>query len=249
MCRCRDPALRATLVGMNGLYALKPWFAARLAGVRRFLIDHDVRPATLTWASVGFGCAAGAALAFLPPGPVAGATVAVFLILRLACANLDGGLARESNRASRGGFVLNEVGDRLAELAVLAGCLAAAPASAVLAAALAATLPSWIALAGAAAGASRRQGGPAGKTERCAQFVLLALTGASGVVLTIMVVASVVTAALRWRAVAVELRNRERGPSELPEPSVAARGGEQHITSIPAERPVLVPAPRAGARS
>ncbi|WP_170181453.1 hypothetical protein [Haloactinospora alba] len=55
--------------------------------------------ATLTWASVSFGRAAGAALAFLPrpPAPGAGAAVAALLVMRLACANLDDGLARESS--------------------------------------------------------------------------------------------------------------------------------------------------------
>ena len=80
-------------------------------------------------------------------------------------------------RATPFGSVLNEVGDRAAELAALAGCLAFAPAALVLAAALAATLPSWVALAGAAAGLERIQGGPVGKTERCLLLALLAAVG------------------------------------------------------------------------
>ena len=77
------------------------------------------------------------------------------LAARLACANLDGTLARESGRTTRFGSVLNEVGDRVAELAALAGTLVFAPVPVVVAAMLAAPAPSWVALAGAAAGEPR----------------------------------------------------------------------------------------------
>jgi CDP-diacylglycerol--glycerol-3-phosphate 3-phosphatidyltransferase len=90
------------------------------------------------------------------------------LAARLAFANLDGGVARASGRGTRIGAVDNELGDRAADLLMLAGAFALAPAWLVLAAMLAATLPSWVALAGAAAGAPRLNGGPLGKTERCA---------------------------------------------------------------------------------
>ncbi|MBB6170610.1 CDP-diacylglycerol--glycerol-3-phosphate 3-phosphatidyltransferase [Nocardiopsis mwathae] len=194
---------------MNGLYALKPWFAGRLAAVRRVLVEREVSPALLTWAGVGFAAAAGAAVALLPAGPVAGVAVAVLLVARLACANLDGGVARESGRSTRFGFVVNELGDRLAEFAVLAGCLFVAPPAAVAGAALAATLPSWVSLAGAAAGAPRLQGGPVGKTERCALLALLAATGAAIPVLALLAAGSLVTAAVRLARVAGALRRPE----------------------------------------
>ncbi|WP_245929198.1 CDP-alcohol phosphatidyltransferase family protein [Murinocardiopsis flavida] len=187
---------------MKGLYALKPWYAARLAGLRRVLVAHGVSPDALTWSGVLFGAAAGGAVALLPAGPFAGAAVAVLLAARLACANLDGGVARDSGRMTRNGAVRNELGDRLAEFAVLAGCLAVAPAGWVLGAAAAATLPSWIALAGAAAGAPRPQGGPVGKTERCLLLVVLAaVPGAAVPVLAAIAAGSVLTAG--WRLVRV----------------------------------------------
>src|SRR5215831_21150733 len=98
---------------MNGLYALKPWYADRLAGIRRGLVRHRVSPNVLTATGVVFGAAAGAALAVLPTGPIAGASVGTLLAARLACANLDGSLARASGKQSRFGFVTNELGDRL----------------------------------------------------------------------------------------------------------------------------------------
>lgn len=191
---------------MDGLYGLKPWFAGRLASVRRTLVARRVPPGALTWSGVGFGAAAGGALAVLPPGPVCAAAVAALLVARLACANLDGGVARESGRTTRFGYVANELGDRLAEFAVLAGCLFAAPAAWVLGAACAATLPSWVALAGAAAGAPRVQGWPCGKTERCALFVLFAAVGAAPLVFGLMIAGSLATAALRLVRIARVLR-------------------------------------------
>ncbi|GAA2001454.1 hypothetical protein GCM10009799_30850 [Nocardiopsis rhodophaea] len=199
---------------MNGLYSLKPWFAARLALVRRGLVERGVGPAVLTWAGVGFGAAAGAAIALLPSGAAAGVAVAALLVARLACANLDGGVARESGRSTRFGFVVNELGDRLAEFAVLAGCLFVAPSGVVLAAALAATLPSWVALAGAAAGGERVQGGPVGKTERCALFVVLAATGAAVPVLVLMAAGSLITAVVRLVRVARALSEADETSAE-----------------------------------
>jgi CDP-diacylglycerol--glycerol-3-phosphate 3-phosphatidyltransferase len=67
----------------------------------------------------------------------------------------------------------------------------------VLAAALAATLPSWVALAGAAAGLPRVQGGPVGKTERCLLLALMAFFGFPVVLLTALAAGSALTAAVR----------------------------------------------------
>lgn len=187
---------------MNGLYSLKPWYADRLAGLRAGCAARGVSPDTLTWAGVVCGGAAGAALAFLP-APWAALPVAVLLAARLAFANLDGALARDTGRTTRRGAVLNELGDRAADLATLAGFLAVAPLWLVATAALAATLPSWLALAGAAAGAPRRNGGPVGKTERCLLVVLAAASAWYVPVLVVVAVGSVVTAGVRlgwiWR--------------------------------------------------
>ncbi|MER7177102.1 CDP-alcohol phosphatidyltransferase family protein, partial [Streptomyces mesophilus] len=130
------------------------------------------------------------------------------LAARLAFANLDGALARDTGRCTRRGAVVNELGDRLADLAMLAGFLFVAPVWLVACAALAATAPSWVALAGAAAGAPRRNGGPVGKTERCALVVLAAATGWFVPVLGILAVGSLVTAVVRLAWVWRELADR-----------------------------------------
>jgi CDP-diacylglycerol--glycerol-3-phosphate 3-phosphatidyltransferase len=182
---------------MDGLYALKPWYASRLRGVRAVLVRRRVAPHAVTTAGVVAGGGAGCALAFVHPGPLAGVLVTVLLMTRLGCANLDGALARETGRTSPWGSVVNELGDRAAELAVLAGCLVLAPAWLVAVTALAATLPSWVALAGAAAGGPRPQGGPVGKTERCLLLALVAFTGWPVLLLSVIATGSLLTAIVR----------------------------------------------------
>ncbi|WP_330173447.1 CDP-alcohol phosphatidyltransferase family protein [Streptomyces sp. NBC_01498] len=191
---------------MNGLYALKPWYASRLSGTRAALVRREVSPDTLTAAGVVCAAGAGAAVAWLPAGPVAALLVAVLLAARLAFANLDGALARETGRTTRRGAVLNELGDRAADLVVLAGFLTLAPLWLVAVAGLAATSPSWVSLAGAAAGAPRRNGGPVGKTERCLLVVVASATGWAVPVLLVIAAGSALTAAVRfgwiWRRLA-----------------------------------------------
>lgn len=182
---------------MNSLYALKPRFSDALTGLRRQCVDVGVRPAHLTWLGVGFGAAAGLTLVTLPAGPVAAVAVGVLVVARLACANLDGGVARDSGTSTSWGSVQNELGDRLADLAMLAGLawMVDAPwAGLVL---LAATAPSWAAIAVNAAGGARKNGGPMGKTERCAAVVAAAATGWFAPIAAVIAVGSVATALLR----------------------------------------------------
>jgi CDP-diacylglycerol---glycerol-3-phosphate 3-phosphatidyltransferase len=193
---------------MQGLYGFRPWFAARLSGLRQILVAHSVPPAALTLGGVALGALAGVGLAALRPGPVAAVVVGVLLVARLGCANLDGGVARDSGRGTRFGAVTNELGDRLAELAALAGTLALAPVSVVGLGALAASAPSWVSLAGAAAGAPRVQGGPVGKTERCLILVLIAASGWAIGLLVLLAAGSLLTAALRLRWIRLQLRRQ-----------------------------------------
>lgn len=198
---------------MTGLYSLKPWYAARLRPVRQALVAWHVPPGALTGGGVCFAAGAGVAIAVLSPGPLSGAAVTALLAARLACANLDGGVARDGGRATRFGVVTNELGDRAADLAVLAGCLALAPAALVAATGLAAILPSWISLAGVAAGAPRVQGGPADKTERCLLLALAAFTGATGAVLAVIAAGSVLTAAYRLHRIWSLTRENPASPA------------------------------------
>ena len=72
----------------------------------------------------------------------------------------------------------------------------------MLVAAVAATLPTFASLAGAGAGAPRLNGGPWGKTERCAIVVVAtAFPHLMGLWAGLVVVGSLVTTVLRLRRV------------------------------------------------
>ncbi len=196
---------------MNGLYALKPWYTRRLGMVLAAAVRRGLSPDVFT--AGGLAAAALAGLAIW-----AGWWPAALLLLaaRLGGANLDGAVARARGVSRPWGFVLNEVGDRTSDLLMYAGLVAFAartsgswtsgPVVWTLLAAAVATLPTFASLAAAGAGATRRNGGPLGKTERCALAVLATgipawLTGINALV----VVGSLVTAALRLRATHAEL--------------------------------------------
>ena len=206
---------------MKGLYALKPWFTGRLTPILNAAVARRMSPDVFTAAGVAAAGAAGVAVA-LGCWPLA----ALFLVLRLAGANLDGAVARGVSRPW--GFVLNEIGDRASDLLTFAGLAVFAarqhgpglqwlswPVIQVLAAALAATLPTFASLAAAAAGATRHNGGPLGKTERCF-FVALATAFPviMPVILTQLVNGSILTTVLRLRATRRELAEKRQQEQE-----------------------------------
>lgn len=193
---------------MRGLYALKPWYTARLSRVVVVAERRELGPDVFTAAGV-----AAAALAGLALWQGWWAAAGILLAGRLAGANLDGAVARARGLSRPWGFVLNEIGDRSSDLLMFAGLAAFAHrtagaygVSAVLLAALAATLPTFASLAAAGAGAGRRNGGPCGKTDRCAYAVVLcAVPGWLTGLCALVVIGSVVTAGMRLRAAFGEL--------------------------------------------
>lgn len=195
---------------VRGLYALKPWYTRRLDVVLRAAVRREVSPDVFT--VLGVLAAAGAAVA-VARGWWAAALV--LLAARLAGANLDGAVARARGLSRPWGFVLNELGDRGSDLLMFGGLAVLAvrepsevlvggpltPLVWVLLAALAATTPTFGSLAAAGAGAPRRNGGPFGKTERCAAVVVATAVPAwLPVVAALVVVGSLVTTVLRLRA-------------------------------------------------
>lgn len=206
---------------MIGLYALKPWFTRRLTPIVNAAVARQVSPDVFTAAGVAAAGAAGVAVG-LGCWPLA----ALFMVLRLAGANLDGAVARAADRTRPWGFVVNEVGDRAADVLAFGGLAVWAarqggpglhwlswPVVMVLLAALAATLPTFAALAAAGAGATRPNGGPLGKTERCLFFVVAtAFPVVLPVVSMQMINGSLLTTVLRLRAAHRELAARRQGP-------------------------------------
>lgn len=200
---------------MSSLYALKPWYTRRLSRFVDAAVRRDLSPDLFTGA--GVAGAVGAA-GFVAAGWWLPALAA--LAVRLGGANLDGAVARARGVSRPWGFVLNELGDRVSDVVVLAGLAVLAARTggwdgvgvlAVLVAALAATLPTFASLAAAGAGAVRRNGGPVGKTERCALVVLATAVPTWIVgVCAVVVVGSVVTAVVRLAAAHGELAGAAR---------------------------------------
>ncbi len=199
---------------MLGLYALKPWFTGILTPIVNAAVARRISPDVFTAAGV-VAAGAGAVAVGLGCWPLA----AVFMVLRLAGANLDGAVARAAERSRPWGFVINEVGDRASDVLAFAGLAVWAarqggpgmhwlswPVIMVLLAALASTLPTFAALAAAGAGATRPNGGPLGKTERC---LFIVVASAFPVVLPVvsmqMINGSLLTTVLRLRAAHREL--------------------------------------------
>lgn len=201
---------------MRGLYALKPWYTRRLHRFVDAAVARNISPDAFTLLGVLGAAAAGTFLAYGWAVPAA-----LALALRLAGANLDGAVARARGVSRPWGFVLNEIGDRLSDLVMFAGLavLAARTGSGwtdtavvlVALAALAATTPTLASLAAAGAGATRRNGGPFGKTERCLAAVVAAAVPAwLGPVSLIIIAGSVLTCALRLLGARRELSRAQQ---------------------------------------
>jgi phosphatidylglycerophosphate synthase len=202
---------------MKGLYAAKPWFVRRLAGIEDSLVARKVSPNSLTVAAVVVSACCGL---FLALGGILGAPMLWLLvpplgIVRLALNALDGSIARRTGMSHQFGEVLNEMGDRVADAALI-GSLAFVVAPLLALGALATTLLSSIAgLLGRVVIDERLSTGPMGKADRVAVVAAGAfLAGAFGstlplvVALWVVLAGSVVT--LIWRVVTLHRRTSER---------------------------------------
>ena len=189
---------------MVSLYSLKYWYTRRLGVVIQASVRRGISPDV--WTAVGVIAAALGCGAL-----VMGWWILAFILLaaRLGGANLDFG------------FVLNEIGDRLSDLFIMAGLVGLALRTGsstttvylTLIALATATLPTFISLAAAGAGAARLNGGPFGKTERClAAVVGAALPQYLSIIAWVIIVGSAVTACVRLARTAAALAGRT-GPA------------------------------------
>ena len=205
---------------MSGLYSVKPWFLCRLRRIEDVLVERRVSPDALTIAAVGVSVAAGAALA--AGGALSRPALWLFVpplgLVRLALNALDGAVARRIGGGRPFGEVMNEMGDRVADVALIAPLAFVVDPALALGALTCALLASAAACVARAATGIRPTGGPMGKADRVAVVSLAALAGAmasSSVPLQVAVwvvgAGSVVTLALRMAGtsreeVAVDVR-------------------------------------------
>ena len=201
---------------MVSLYSLKYWYTRRLGVIIQASVRRGISPDV--WTAVGVIAAALGCGAL-----VMGWWLLAFILLaaRLGGANLDGAVARARGVSRPFGFVLNEIGDRVSDLFIMAGLVglalrtgsSATTVYLTLVSLAAATLPTFISLAAAGAGAARLNGGPFGKTERClAAVVAAALPQYLAMIAWVIIVGSAVTACVRLARTAAALAERT-GPA------------------------------------
>ena len=154
----------------SGLYAVKPRFQALLAPLADSLATRGANPDALTVSAVGCAALGGIALAFSPKTPTLLWAVPPLVAARLALNALDGMVATRRGVARPWGKVLNELCDRLADLAFFWPLLLLPGvnqlwASASIAALL---LVAFTGALGEVVTGVRQYGGPMGKADRMA---------------------------------------------------------------------------------
>ena len=230
---------------MASLYSLKYWYTRRLGFIIQASVRRGISPDV--WTAIGVIAAALGCGAL-----VMGWWLLAFILLaaRLGGANLDGAVARARGVSRPFGFVLNEIGDRVSDLFIMAGLVGLALRTGsstttvylTLIALAAATLPTFISLAAAGAGATRLNGGPFGKTERClAAVVAAALPQYLVIIAWVIIMGSAVTACVRLARTATALAGRT-GPAMAdtmapPPPQDISRIGRSIGRSAPEDEP------------
>ncbi|GEM_PF-452508 len=112
--------------GAMGIYNIKPWFREQLQPLIKLL--WNVHPDVLTWSALGISIASGVLLSASADRPYLAVAAVPLLFVRLALNALDGMLAQQTGKARPAGEMLNEVSDRLADVAIFLG-LALSPAA------------------------------------------------------------------------------------------------------------------------
>ncbi len=181
---------------MISVYSLKPAFQNLLSPVARWLHSRGVSANQITIAALLLAVATGGALA-LWPVPAALLLFPPVLFLRMALNALDGMLAREFWGPTPLGAVLNELGDVLADAAMVLPLVLVpgVPAPWIVSLTLLALLSEFCGVVAVQIGASRRYDGPMGKSDRALLLggiaLLLGLGVPAGFWLTaVLVVAS-----------------------------------------------------------
>ena len=158
-------------------YASKRAIVARLDGVVERLAAAGVSPDTVTLAALPVAIAGGACALLSPVVPWVLVIVPLAAGLRLLLNLIDGALARATRRSHPRGELLNEVGDRLADVALLApvAFVPGAHRETVLLGVGVAILASFVGLTSRAAGGPRLQGGILSKPGRMALLAVVAI--------------------------------------------------------------------------
>ena len=163
------------------LYRVKPAVLRGLDPVLSRLERSGVQPDVLTLGAVPVGAVAGLAILVSPSVPWVLIVVPLAAAARLVLNLLDGALARRTGRIHARGELFNEVGDRLADVLMLApvAFVPGAHAATVLLGVTIAVLASFTSVAIKAAGGTRSYRGILSKPGR---MVLLSVTSIAVIV-------------------------------------------------------------------
>jgi CDP-diacylglycerol--glycerol-3-phosphate 3-phosphatidyltransferase len=199
-----------------GVYAIKPAFQRSLGGAEDWLVARRVHPDVLTGAALALAALGGALLWAGARAPALLLLVPPIALGRTALNALDGLVARRTGLARPWGEVLNEAGDRLADVALLGGLALAPTTDGRLGAAalVAVLLSSYLGVLSKAAGGPRQYGGVMGKADRMLCLALAALVaGLAGrpewlnAYLVVVLGGALVTCAQRGRGTYVALQS------------------------------------------
>jgi CDP-diacylglycerol--glycerol-3-phosphate 3-phosphatidyltransferase len=181
---------------MRGLYAAKPWFVRRLRGIEDILVTRNVSADALTIAAVVISLVSGVLLGLggLLEQPALWLFVPLLGLARLALNALDGSIARRTASARPFGQVLNEMGDRLSDVALLAPLALFVPPVLALGALVMTLMASAAGLLGVGTIGARLSNGPMGKADRVAVISIASLLAVATSSHQPFVVASIVIA-------------------------------------------------------
>jgi len=163
--------------GSMDWYRSKQAIVARLDGVVGRLAAAGVPPDAVTLSAIPLAVLGGACLLLSPVAPLALLVVPIAAGLRLATNLVDGALARATGRTHARGEMLNELCDRIADLAFLGpvAFLPGAQRETVLLGLTGAVLASFVGVASRAAGGARLYRGILSKPGRMALLAAFAI--------------------------------------------------------------------------
>ena len=156
------------------LYATKAAVNARLIPIVDRLAAAGISPDQVTVSAVPVAVIGGICILASPTSPLLLLAVPILAIVRLVLNLLDGSLARRTGQVHARGDLLNELGDRLADIAFLVpvAFLPGASPEIVLLGVLVAVLASYVGIAARAAGGERIYRGILSKPGRMALLIV-----------------------------------------------------------------------------
>jgi CDP-diacylglycerol---glycerol-3-phosphate 3-phosphatidyltransferase len=167
---------RLAFIGATSLTFLKPRIRTALRPVAASLARAGVTANQVTLLSLAGSVLIGAFLC-VADNPRLFAVLPVWLVVRMACATIDGTLAIEFGQKSRLGGILNEAGDIISDIALFLPLMFVAPfAKSDIGFLILLTVACELAgIAGPMLGSNRRLEGPLGKADRAIVLLVLAI--------------------------------------------------------------------------